>query len=289
MTSLPVFGFIGCGTITECTIEGILLDYNDESSKNLASKIIISKRSSERSSRLLEKYPNIIEICEKNQQIIDSSDILFLSTLPKDSKKIYGPLNFKEDQIICTFIASIGEDTIEDLVFPAKTVIRAVPVPPIRNRLSPTIICPGNEKIEEIFNLLGKAVVVNDMTELASLQSITGLMAPYYQFLNYLVKHLSTQYNVSEGNSLEFVNLFFHGLSMDAYNNINNNNTDFEQIVSESQTPGGLNEEAVETLMGNQWYDQLSPILGNLVARLTKTSVNKSSNNEDRNNNNNPE
>ena len=81
------FGFIGTGVITEAFITGMIKvgGYDND--------VLVSLRSSERSSQLANQFSNVTVVAE-NQEIVDQSDWVFIAVLPSQARSLLESLNF---------------------------------------------------------------------------------------------------------------------------------------------------------------------------------------------------
>ena len=91
-------------------------------------------------------------------------------------------------------------------------------------------------------------------------------MAPFYELLK-----VSTDWLVSKGvdqsKATSYVTELFLGLSQDA---VNKKSTGLKNLVAESQTLKGLNEQALKELQRGKFYSKLNKTLNNIHARLNK-------------------
>lgn len=94
-------GFIGTGKIASSIIKGI------NNSKIIYKSIIVSPRNKKIANQLKKKINKII-IAKNNQDVINSSDWVFLSVTPSVGQKIIKDLNFKSSQVIVSLISTIN-------------------------------------------------------------------------------------------------------------------------------------------------------------------------------------
>jgi len=136
-------GFIGTGKITSAVVTGIC-------SSNISYKnIIISHRNKSIAQRLKKKFKKIT-ISKDNQEIINSSDWIFLSVTPTVGEKIIKNLKFRSNQTIISFISTITLAQLKKTIKVKAKIIRAIPLPPISLKKGPVPICPPNKKVKEI-------------------------------------------------------------------------------------------------------------------------------------------
>jgi shikimate 5-dehydrogenase len=99
MTSLQgqKVGFIGCGTIAAAIATG-LATTDDGADGPLVSSISISRRSKAKSAALAERFPELVTVHDDNQEILDRSDIIFITVLPEQASTVLQSLKFDPER-----------------------------------------------------------------------------------------------------------------------------------------------------------------------------------------------
>ena len=252
-------GFIGTGKIASSVITGIC------NSKISFKKILISERNKNISKNLNKKFKKI-SIVKNNQDIINSSNWIFLSVTPTVGEKIIKDLKFKSNQIIISFISTITLAQLKRAIKVKAKIIRAIPLPPISLKKGPVPICPPNNKVKNFFNKIGTTVEIKNEKSSINFWSTSGMMAPFYELLrvmtNWLVKR-----GVKRDNAQKYITSLFLALSEDA---VVNSKKDLKYLVKESQTPKGLNEQGVKELSKAGFYKKLEKTLNSIHKRLDK-------------------
>ena len=206
-------------------------------------------------------------IIEKdNQLIINKSDWVFLAVTPKVGNQIIGKLNFKKKQVIISFISTIQLKRLKKLTNNNKNIVRAIPLPPISLRKGPVPIFPPNKKVKKFFSHLGTVVEINNEKKSLNFWSTSGMMAPFYEILNTLSKWLISK-GLKKNNAQSYITSLFIALSKSAYSH---SNKDLSILVKNSQTPGGLNEQAVRSLRKLKFYSSTDKTLSEILKRLKK-------------------
>ena len=252
-------GFIGIGKIASSVIIGIC------NSKIPFKKIIISQRNKKISQGLKRKFKKIV-IAKDNQQIIDQSNWVFLSITPNVGKKIIKDLKFKSTQTVVSFISTITLSQLKKAIKVKAKIIRAIPLPPISLKKGPIPICPPNSKVKAFFNNLGTTVEIKDEKSSINFWSTSGMMAPFYQLLSTMTDWLVKK-GVKRSNAQKYITSLFLALSEDA---VVNSKKDLKNLVKESQTPKGLNEQGVKELTKAGFYKSLEKTLNSIHKRLNK-------------------
>jgi pyrroline-5-carboxylate reductase len=252
-------GFIGTGQIAKATILGIL------GSDLKIDRIYVSQRNNN-ISRQLSKKSKKVSILKDNQEIINKSNWIFLSVTPNVGDKILKNLKFKSSQTIINFISTIGILQVRKYIKVKAKIVRALPLPPISLRKGPVPIYPPDVKVKNFFNHLGTAVEISDEKLFTNFWCMTAMMAPYYEMLNTLSKWLSSK-GLKKTDTQKYITTLFSAMSEDA---VVNSKKDLKILIKNSQTPGGLNEQALNKLRKLGFYKLLNKTANNVLERLKK-------------------
>ena len=251
-------GFIGTGKITSSIIYGIF----KSKLKNL--KISVSPRNSSIANKLSKKFRSV-EIRKDNQEVIDRSDIIFLAVTPNVGLKILDKLRFTSSKKIISFISTINLANLKKLT-KNKNITRAIPLPPIEIKKGPIVVCPPNKTAKSFFNHLGKVIEVRNEKVCNKFWSTSSLMAPFYELLKTSTDWLVRK-GVEKSKATNYITELFLGLSQDA---VNKKSSGLKKLVAESQTPRGLNEQALKELQRGKFYSKLNEALNNIHRKLNK-------------------
>jgi len=251
-------GFIGTGEITKAVLLGIL------KSKLKYKKIYISKRNYKISSYLKKKSNKII-ILKDNQEIINKSKIVFLAITPGVGKKIIKDFKFKKSNIIVSFISTIKLNDLKKYIKTKCQIVRAIPLPPVSLGVGPIPIFPPNRTIKNFFDKIGNTIEINSEKLSLNFWTMSSMMAPYYEMLNnlsfWLVKN-----GLSKNKAEKYITSLFLALSK---NSVLNKYKDLKELVKKSQTPKGLNQQAIKELKKLNFYKKLN-ITSNIILKRLK-------------------
>jgi pyrroline-5-carboxylate reductase len=250
-------GFIGTGKIASAVITGIF------KSNITYKKITISPRNKETVKRLKKKF-NLLKIAKNNQEILNTSDWIFLSVTPTVGKKIIKDLKFKSNQTIISFISTITLAQLKKAIKVNAKIIRAIPLPPISLGKGPVPICPPNKKVKKFFDKMGTAIEIKNEELSLNFWAISGMMASYYELLKVMTNWLIKK-GIKRDNAQKYITSLFLALSEDA---VVNSNRDLKYLVKDSQTPKGLNEQGVRELTKLGFYKKLEKTLNSIHKRL---------------------
>ena len=252
-------GFIGTGKITSSVITGI------SKSSIKYDKIYISLRNKKISNNLKKKYKKIV-IENKNQQIINKCNWIFLAVTPTVGKKIIKDLKFKSNQTIISFISTITIPQLKKMIQVKADIVRAIPLPPISLKKGPIPICPPNKKVKNFFNKIGSTVEIKNEKLSINFWSTSGMMASYYEILKVMSDWLVKK-GVKRLDAQKYITSLFLALSEDA---VINSKKELDYLVKESQTPKGLNEQGLKEMSKKGVYKSVVNTLNSIHKRLNK-------------------
>ena len=249
-------GFIGTGNIVSDVIIGI------SKSKIKYKKIIISPRNKKKAI-YLKKYFKKVTIAKNNQEVIDKTDWVFLGILPKVGEMILPKLQFRNNQIIISFMSTTNYLKLKKFIKTKSVIIRAIPMPPIKMGKGPVAIFPPNKKVKSFFDKIGTTIEIKNEKLSKNFWAISGTMASFYELLNILSKWL-TRKKTNKLNSQKYVTLLYSALAELA---LLNSSKPLKNLVNE-QTPGGLNWQGVNELRKSGYYRLLEKSLNKIYKRL---------------------
>ena len=117
-------------------------------------------------------------------------------------------------------------------------------MPFIGIRQGPIIICPKDNNNKKFFCKLGKTIEIKNEKVSKNFWTTSSFMAPFYHIMevtsNWLVRR-----GVNRKAAEDYTKELFLALSQDC---IFKNKLSLKQLVSESQTPGGINAQALREL-----------------------------------------
>ena len=253
-----ILGFIGTGKISSSIIYGIF------NSKLKVKKIYISSRNRNIAKKLSKKFRQVI-IIKDNQEIINRSSTIILGVTPKVGNKILSKLNFMKNKKIISLISTINLRKLKKIT-KNKNIVRAIPLPPIEINKGPIIICPPNKNAKNFFKHLGVVIEIRDEKLSYKFWSTASIMAAFYEILNTSSNWL-TKKGVNKNTANNYIAELFLSLSQDA---VNKHSKGFNKLVTDSQTPKGLNMQVLKELKKGKFYSKFLKALDNVNKRVSK-------------------
>ena len=250
-------GFIGTGKIASSVITGIC------TSRISFQKIFISRRNKNKAKKLKKRFRKIY-IAKNNQEIVDKCNWIFLAVTPKVGKKILPKLKFRSNQKVVSFIATINLAQLKNILGRKIKIVRAIPLPPISFKKGPVPICPPDKQVKSFFDKIGTTVEIKNERLSKNFWATSAMMAPFYEILKVLSDWLVNR-GIKRNKAQRYITSLFVALSVDS---VNNSVKHLKHLVADSQTPGGLNEQAVRGLRRAKFYKSLEKSLNTVLKRL---------------------
>ena len=250
-------GFIGTGKIASSVITGIC------TSKISFQKILVSPRNRNIAQKLKKRFRKV-NIAKTNQEVVDKCNWVFLSVTPKVGKKILPKLKFRSNQKVVSFIATINLAQLKNILGRKIKIVRAIPLPPIAFKKGPVPICPPDKQVKSFFDKIGTTVEIKNERLSKNFWATSAMMAPFYEILKVLSDWLVNR-GIKRNKAQRYITSLFVALSVDS---VNNSVKHLKHLVADSQTPGGLNEQAVKGLRRAKFYKSLEKSLNTVLKRL---------------------
>ena len=252
-----ILGFIGTGKIALSVFTGIC------TSKISFQKIIVSPRNRNIAKKLKKKFRKV-NIAKTNQEVVDKCNWVFLSVTPKVGKKILPKLKFRSNQKVVSFIATINLAQLKKILGKKIKIVRAIPLPPISLKKGPVPISPPDKQVKSFFDKIGTTVEIKNEKLSKNFWATSAMMAPFYEILKVLSDWLVNR-GIKRNKAQRYITSLFVALSVDS---VNNSVKHLKHLVADSQTSGGLNEQAVKELRKTKFYKSLEKTLNTVFKRL---------------------
>ena len=250
-------GFIGTGKIASSVITGVC------TSKISFRKILISRRNKNIAQKLKKRFRKVY-IAKNNQEIVDKCNWIFLAVTSKVGKKILPKLKFRSNQKVISFIATINLVQLKKTLGSKIKIVRAIPLPPISLKKGPVPICPPDKQVKGFFDKIGTTIEIKNEKLSKNFWATSAMMAPFYEILKVLSDWLVKR-GIKRNEAQKYITSLFVALSVDS---VNNSIKHLKHLVADSQTPGGLNEQAVKGLRRAKFYKSLEKSLNTILKRL---------------------
>lgn len=222
-------GFIGTGIIAEAIVTGLLR------ARFPVSQIIVSPRSEGTARKLSEMSP-LVRIGTDNQDVVTSSDVVFLAVRLQIAEDVLRPLHFSSGKKVASLIATVPIPVLREWIGQDIEIARAVPLPFVADLNGVTVVYPQSKGFTEIFSAMGTVVNCETIDEFDAFAVAGALMGTYFGVAETCAEWLS---GVRYDKAKAYLAPFFYGLADSA---LRAPEKGFEDLRIGHTTVGGLNE-----------------------------------------------
>lgn len=249
-------GIIGVGEIGRAIVMG-LRDGGESSPE-----VFLSPRGARTAAELSERYEGV-EVCADNQDVVDRSDVVIIAVRRQDQQEALADLKADGDKIVVDVMAGVSIDDMRRTLATDAPIVRAIPLPAIRERRSITVTCPSHPVVDSLFEHLGGVLSVADEAAFDVLSALTGTLTTHYGYLATLTSW-ATGHGIASDDAESYVRSLFQGVGR----SLSDETRSLRELAADHETPGGSNERIRTT-----WFDEansaaLGKVLDGLLADL---------------------
>ena len=247
-------GIIGTGIIASAIVAGFC-------KMKTGQKFMLSPRNAKRAAALAAEFSEAA-VCGSNQEVVESSDWIFICLHKKDFGAL-SELEFRKEQKIANMSAEMRLPDLANMIGPTKLQAHVIPLPSIKEGYGPLLVYPEIAEVGELFEPVSDIFYARRQSDVHTLQILTGLMSAHYILLDELVEFADEQ-GVEHDVSVKFLCSMINSLCTRAASIPNCNLVE----LAHEMTPGGYNEQAMNELLGNGAISAWRTALDKLHARL---------------------
>ncbi len=183
------FAFIGGGNMAEALLKGLLSGLAVDPGRVMATDVLADRR------KYLETTYGIATL-DDNAQAVQSSDVTILAVKPQVMSDVLATIAavMTRDKLVISIAAGITLQTLQNALGTDHRVVRVMPNTPALVLSGAAGISPGSAAtaedvalVEQIFNAVGRSVVVGD----DMMDAVTGLSGSGPAFVFALIEGLS--------------------------------------------------------------------------------------------------
>jgi len=252
------YGIIGVGAIGAAIVTGLCEGVRD------APAVVLSPRNATRAADLAARFRNV-RVAKTNQEAIDAASVVLLCIRPQEARSVLGDLKFSSAQGVVSMMAGISIETLQQLVAPAQSIARAIPLPAVAAREGATPIFPYTAAANALFERLGSSIEIPNEVALEATSASTATVSAHFAYLNAISQWLVAQ-GVSEAAARRQVAATFAGLAAQLHGEA----PDFAELARDHATRGGINEQFLGVLEQARVFETVSSGLDRVLARLTR-------------------
>lgn len=249
-------GVIGVGEIGRALVEG-LCEGADE-----APPVYLSPRGPRTVQELSSRYESV-RVGADNQEVVDRSDLVVIAVRRQDRHQALEGLNVDGDKTVVNVMAGVGNDELRRLLGTEAALVRAIPLPSVRERRSVTVTCPAHPVAEAFFERLGGSLPVADESAFNVFSALTGTLTTHYAYLAAL-----TSWAVDQGIDPDHADRYVRGLFQGVGRALGDESRSLSRLAADHETPKGNNERIRTSWFGPANADALGKALDDLLADL---------------------
>ncbi|MDT0318192.1 NAD(P)-binding domain-containing protein [Streptomyces millisiae] len=249
-------GVIGVGEIGRAIVEG-LCGGDDESPE-----VFLSPRGARPAAELAERYAGV-RVCADNQQVVDRSEVVIIAVRRQDRHEALAGLRVGDDRIVVNLMAGVGNDELRRTLGTGAPLVRAIPLPAVRERRSVTVVHPSHPEVDALFERLGGALPVADEDAFNVCSALTGTLTTHYAYLATLAS-----WAADHGIGAEVADRYVRGLFQGVGRSLGDETRSLDRLAADHETPNGNNERIRTTWFGPANSAALTRALDALLADL---------------------
>ncbi|WP_211346966.1 hypothetical protein [Saccharothrix australiensis] len=142
-------------------------------------------------------------------------------------------------------MAGVAIDDLRRTLATGAPIIRAIPLPAVRERRSVTVTCPSHPAVDALFEQLGGALPVADENAFNVFSALTGTLTAHYAYLATI-----TSWATDHGIAPDAADRYVRGLFQNVGRSLNDESRPLHQLAADHETPKGNNERIRTT-----WFD----------------------------------
>lgn len=252
----PTYGVIGVGSIAAAIVVGLCDGVED------APDVLLSPRSADTAADLAARFGSVV-VAADNQAVVDGADVVIVAVLPQQVEPVLADLTFGERHVVVSVVAGVDLDRLQAWVAPASRVARSVPLPAVAGRDGVTPVYPPLCEAVALFERLGRALPVEDLASYEALTVSSATVAAHFAFLGAIADWL-----VERGLDPAAARGYVAATYVGATESLRGDDLDFDELIAEVATPGGLNEQFARHLRRAGAVDAVGSGMDEVLARL---------------------
>ncbi|MGI5157816.1 NAD(P)-binding domain-containing protein [Microbispora sp. CA-102843] len=249
-------GIIGVGEIGRAIVEG--LRHEGDTSP----EVFLSPRGARTAAELSERYENV-QVCADNQEVVDRSELVIIAVRRQDRREALAGLTVGDDKIVVNVMAGVGNDELRRTLAGGAPLVRAIPLPAIRERRSVTVVCPSHPEVNSLFERTGGVLAVADEAVFDVYSALTGTLTTHYAYLATLISW-AVGHGIAPEDADRYVRSLFQGVGR----TLGDETRSLRQLAADHETPGGSNERIRTTWFDPASSEALKKALNGLLADL---------------------
>jgi pyrroline-5-carboxylate reductase len=234
-------GIIGVGEIGRAIVEGL------RSGGGASPDVFFSPRGARTAAELSERFEGV-HVCADNQAVLDRSEVVIIAVRRQDHHEALAALKVDGDKTVVNLMAGVAIDDLRRTLATDAPIVRAVPLPSVRECRSVTVTCPSHPVVDSLFEQLGGSLPVADEDSFNVFSTLTGTLTAHYAYLATL-----TSWAAGHGIAPDAADRYVRGLFQNVGRSLSDVTRPLHQLAADHETPEGNNERIRTT-----WFDPVN-------------------------------
>ncbi|PAN00828.1 pyrroline-5-carboxylate reductase [Streptomyces sp. Alain-F2R5] len=249
-------GIIGVGEIGRAIVEGL------RNRGGASPEVFLSPRGARAAAGLSERFEGV-HVCADNQEVLDRSEVVIIAVRREDHHEALAGLEMDDDKTVVSLMAGVATDDLRRTLATGAPIVRAIPLPAVRERRSVTVTCPSHPVVDSLFEQLGGALPVADEGAFDVFSALTGTLTAHYAYLATL-----TSWATGHGITPDAADRYVRGLFQNVGRSLSDETRPLHRLAADHETPNGNNERIRTTWFGPANAAALVEALDGLLADL---------------------
>ncbi|MDP5314461.1 NAD(P)-binding domain-containing protein [Streptomyces poriferorum] len=232
-------GIIGVGEIGRALVEGLC------GTGGPAPEVFLSPRGARTAAGLSERYGSV-HVCVDNQQVVERAELIVVAVRRQDRHEALDGLRVDGSKVVVNVMAGVPDDELRDLLATDAPLVRAIPLPSVRERRSVTVTYPSHPVVDACFGQLGGALPVADEAAFDVFSALTGTLTTHYAYLAALTSW-ATGHGIPADDAEHYVRDLFQAMG----SALGDGSRSLQRLAADHETSGGNNERIRTT-----WFDR---------------------------------
>ncbi|MCB5911483.1 NAD(P)-binding domain-containing protein [Streptomyces pinistramenti] len=129
-----------------------------------------------------ERYEGV-RVCAGNQEVVDRSEAVIIAVRRQDRQEALAGLRVDGDKVVVNVMAGVGNDDLRRTLATDAPLVRAVPLPAVRERRSVTVTWPSHPVVNSLFAHLGGVLPASDEATFDVFSALAGTLTTHYAYL----------------------------------------------------------------------------------------------------------
>ncbi|MGN5632691.1 NAD(P)-binding domain-containing protein [Streptomyces sp. AC154] len=251
-------GIIGVGEIGRAIATGLRHRGGD----GAVPEIWLSPRGARFAAELSSRHEGV-RVCAGNQEVVDRSELVIIAVRRQDRHEALAGLSVGDDRIVVNVMAGVSNDDVRQTLGTGAAIVRAIPLPAIRERRSLTVTYPSHPEVDALFEEMGGVLPVAEEAAFDAFSALTGTLTSHYAYLAALTSWAGAQ-GIATDDADRYVRSLFQGVGR----SLSDGTRTLRQLAADHETPNGNNERIRTTWFDPANSEALTKALDGLLAAL---------------------